>query len=98
MPKKYFFYSFTRLTIASLLLLVSALSATALPPSSSVTTNDIKREIREPEATTGYQAKKAVYGTEFMIAAANPYASHAGFTILEQGGSAVDAAIAVQLV
>jgi gamma-glutamyltranspeptidase/glutathione hydrolase len=98
MAKKYFFHHLIRLTTASLLLLVSALSAQVLPPSSTITLNDIKRETREPEAATGYQAKKAVYGKEFMIATANPYASHAGFTILEQGGSAVDAAIAVQLV
>jgi len=98
MPKYYLFHRFTRLTSASLLLLVSSLSATTLPPSAIVKTDEIKREIREPEAATGYQAKKAVYGKEFMVAAANPYASQAGFNILEQGGSAVDAAIAVQLV
>ena len=57
-----------------------------------------KRETREPEAATGFTNKKAVYGSKFMVAAANPYASQAGLSILEQGGSAVDAAIAVQLV
>ncbi|MFT5852624.1 MAG: gamma-glutamyltranspeptidase/glutathione hydrolase [Colwellia sp.] len=98
MSKKYFFHHLTRLTTVSFLLLASTLSAKVLTPSSTITSNDIKRETREPEAATGYQAKKAVYGKEFMIAAANPYASYAGFTILEQGGSAVDAAIAVQLV
>ncbi|MEH6474894.1 MAG: gamma-glutamyltransferase family protein, partial [Sneathiella sp.] len=35
---------------------------------------------------------------KFMIAAANPLAAQAGYKILEQGGNAVDAAIAVQLV
>jgi gamma-glutamyltranspeptidase/glutathione hydrolase len=98
MPNKTHFHSLARLTTASLFLLVSALSATTMPSIASTKANDLKREVREPEAATGYQAKKAVHGTEFMIAAANPYASHAGFTILEQGGSAVDAAIAVQLV
>ncbi|HAC58019.1 MAG TPA: gamma-glutamyltransferase, partial [Rhodobiaceae bacterium] len=34
----------------------------------------------------------------FMIATANPYASEAGAQILRAGGSAVDAAIAVQAV
>jgi len=56
------------------------------------------RETREPEASTGLTKNKAVYGQEFMVVAANPYASKVGFKILKQGGSAVDAAIAVQLV
>jgi gamma-glutamyltranspeptidase/glutathione hydrolase len=57
-----------------------------------------KREIREPEAATGFNQKKAVSAKKYMVVAANPYASQAGLSILEQGGSAVDAAIAVQLV
>lgn len=57
-----------------------------------------KREAREPEAATGYVDKKAVKGNKYMVVAANPYASKAGFAILAQGGSAVDAAIAVELV
>ncbi len=56
------------------------------------------REAREPEAATGYVDKKAVKGKKYMVVAANPYASKAGFDILAQGGSAVDAAIAVELV
>ncbi len=56
------------------------------------------RETREPEAATGYVDKKAVKGKKYMVVAANPYASKAGFDILAQGGSAVDAAIAVELV
>ncbi len=57
-----------------------------------------KKEDREPEAATGVIQKQAVTSKEFMIAAANPYASEAGFNILKKGGSAIDAAIAVQLV
>jgi len=60
--------------------------------------NKAVQEEREPEAATGFTVKKAVLGKEYMIASANPYASHAGFAMLEQGGSAVDAAIAAQLV
>ena len=55
-------------------------------------------EDREPEAATGLTKQYSVSGEEFMIAAANPYASEAGFNILQKGGSAIDAAIAVQLV
>ena len=56
-----------------------------------------KREIREPEGATGHHQKKAVVSKEYMVVAANPYASQAGLTMLEKGGSAVDAAIAAQL-
>lgn len=57
-----------------------------------------KVEDREPEAATGLTQKLSVAGKDFMIAAANPYASEAGYNVLKKGGSAVDAAIAVQLV
>ena len=98
MPKYYIFQRISRLTIASFVLIASSLSATTFPPAMPLKVEEVKREVREPEAATGYHAKKAVYGKEFMVAAANPYASQAGFNILEQGGSAVDAVIAVQLV
>ena len=58
----------------------------------------LKREDREPEAATGIVVQKSVEAQQFMVAAANPYASQAGYNILAQGGSAIDAAIAVQLV
>lgn len=57
-----------------------------------------KVEVREPEATTSISSKQIVVGDKYMVAAANPYASQAGQQILAKGGSAVDAAIATQLV
>ncbi|TLU67735.1 gamma-glutamyltransferase [Thalassotalea litorea] len=57
-----------------------------------------KREEGEPEAATGVTQKQAVVKESFMVTAANPLATQAGYNILKQGGSAVDAAIAVQLV
>ncbi|MBT0586380.1 gamma-glutamyltransferase [Alteromonas oceanisediminis] len=54
------------------------------------------REDREPEAATGYSEKQAFTAEQFMVVAANPYASWAGRNIIEQGGSAIDAAVAVQ--
>ena len=51
-----------------------------------------------PEAASGWTAKPGWAGTRQMVAAANPLATEAGYTILRAGGSAVDAAIAVQMV
>ncbi len=51
-----------------------------------------------PEAATGYAEKAGWPGKNYMVAAANPLAVQAGYRILKQGGSAIDAAIATQLV
>ena len=51
-----------------------------------------------PEAPTGRTAKSLGTAQKYMVAAANPLAAEAGREMLRAGGSAVDAAIAVQLV
>jgi len=52
----------------------------------------------QPEVGTGTAQNTAATSTREMVAAANPHAARAGAEILAQGGSSVDAAIAMQLV
>lgn len=52
----------------------------------------------QPELPTGFTPKPGWETSEFAVAAANPLATDAGYQIIQAGGSAVDAAIAVQLV
>ncbi|HSG50702.1 MAG TPA: gamma-glutamyltransferase, partial [Rheinheimera sp.] len=56
-----------------------------------------QQETREPEAATGVYHKQLVQGQHYMVAAAHPLATQAGAAMLAKGGSAVDAAIATQL-
>lgn len=51
-----------------------------------------------PEAASGFGAIKSANYSKAMVVTANPHASRAAVKILRQGGSAVDAAIAAQLV
>lgn len=54
------------------------------------------REDGEPEAATGFADNGVAVSEAFMVSSANPYATWAGKRMIEQGGSAIDAAIAVQ--
>lgn len=52
----------------------------------------------QPELSSARTAKQAVTARTHMVVAAHPLAAKAGLEILEAGGSAVDAAIATELV
>lgn len=74
-------------------LIVSAIALTACnaPPSSTLPL--------APEAASGYRTGlQASHAEKHMAAAANPLAAEAGREMLRQGGSAIDAAIAMQAV
>lgn len=58
--------------------------------------SDVAREAYDPEAATGVQEHQLQHAQNYMVAAANPTAVEAGLAILREGGSAIDAAVAVQ--
>ncbi len=66
----------------------------SLPISSAVADADL----RAPEAASTISERTAVYGEEAMVVAGHPLASEAGLSMLKAGGSAIDAAIAAQMV
>src|SRR4051812_47024145 len=52
-----------------------------------------------PEPASGYKiGPKLVYAKTYMVVTANPLASKAGCDVLKAGGTATDAAVAVQAV
>lgn len=78
--------------------LPAAFVATALSLVCAVAPGLAQTAAPAPEAATGRTAKVRGEAARSMVAAANPLAAEAGREILRAGGSAVDAAIAVQLV
>ncbi|MBS0242797.1 MAG: gamma-glutamyltransferase [Proteobacteria bacterium] len=74
----------------SALLVLSTLFAQAGPASA--------QGLLAPESGTGWHQHGVATAGRYMVAAANPLAAEAGRDMLRRGGSAVDAAIAIQLV
>ncbi len=77
----------------------SCLVAAALLAACASTPSGINNIVpHQPESASGTTEKPGWQTSRFAVAAANPLATDAGYQILKAGGSAVDAAIAVQLV
>ncbi len=70
---------------------LAAFGATA-PPAAG------QQQPAAPEAATGWSENRLATARSYMVSAANPLAAQAGADVLREGGSAADAAVAVQLV
>lgn len=82
-----------RMRLSALPLITAALALTACN-APSVSTLPVA-----PESASGYRTDlQARYASRHMAAAANPLAAEAGREMLRRGGSAIDAAIAMQAV
>ena len=78
-----------RVAAALALLLAACASAPEKGPASLA---------QQPEAASDWTPKASQRAQRFMVAAAHPLAVEAGYEVLREGGSAADAAVAVQMV
>lgn len=86
------------MTYARSLSIIIASTLLAACASAPLQTSAPQTGMQAPERASGYTEKPGWTAKKFMVAAANPMATDAGYQVLRAGGSAVDAAIAVQMV
>lgn len=86
----------TKTRLSAIAVAVTLLAGCATDSSFKYQTPDYAT--RAPEASSGYTEKSGWTAKKFMVAAANPLATDAGYQVLKAGGSAIDAAIATQMV
>ena len=84
------------------LIVLTLLSACASGPTSPTPANALRYSVpdfaAQPEGASGSSAKPGWAFSRQAVATANPLATDAGHQVLRAGGSALDAAIAVQMV
>ena len=83
---------------SALIALTCATMMACAGPTGTLRSTGVAPSPAQPESATGLQAKPGWAFEQQAVAAANPLAAEAGQRILRAGGSAVDAAIAVQMV
>lgn len=81
-----------------LLSLAGAMMVACAGPADTQWSTGVAPPPAQPESASPIQAKPGWAFRQQAVAAANPLAAQAGLSILQAGGSAVDAAIAVQMV
>lgn len=85
--------------LAWILITVACISSCAVSNHPQTATSSLQYQPpSQPEGSSGYTEKPGWATRRFAVAAANPLATDAGYQVLKAGGSAVDAAIAVQMV
>ncbi|MBC7602642.1 MAG: gamma-glutamyltransferase family protein [Ramlibacter sp.] len=80
-------------------LAAALLAACVVPAAAQLSSAQLTYRVPDqPEGSSGYSPKPGWAARTYAVAAANPLATDAGYQILKAGGSAVDAAVAVQMV
>jgi len=72
-------------------------SLTALPLILASLASSALAQETQPEVTTALAERTSIVAEDFMVATAHPLATEAGYDVLAAGGSAADAAVAVQM-
>ncbi|RQR61361.1 gamma-glutamyltransferase [Burkholderia sp. Bp9125] len=72
--------------------------AAAVPATASAASAAVAPVAHAPELSSGWIDKPGWTAQRYMVAAANPLAAQAGYEMLKAGGTAIDAAIATQMV
>lgn len=87
------------LTRIMALVIITGLTAIVVLAGCEVPKTEISYSIPDqPKLPAGYTPKPGWSFSEFAVASANPLATDAGYQILKAGGTAVDAAVSVQMV
>ena len=86
------------LTSVAVAALLAACASAPTPLSGTASRPASGAAAQQPESASGFTPKPGWATSKFAVAAANPLATEAGYQILKAGGSAIDAAIAVQMV